>query len=135
MMTPTDLARRLQDLRTHLGSTRQELFKTLLGFAKPGEQFGQGTFSDVINGKRIQTRKADDIAKALEAYAHARNIDFNEISRDTPQQTGSQRQGRKVPEELRGAWFLVQYRGKRRTRSDLIANADYRIAVLVYGAD
>jgi len=136
-MPQPDLPSQLKAVQAHLGCTQERLFESLLGCAAAKETFVLSTFSDVMNGKRNRSRKADQIAKALEVYARTNNLDINQIMsdhpslRDVPREHGD----RKVPDECRGAWLLVQFRGKRKARKDVVATPDYRVAVLVYGAD
>lgn len=136
-MAQSELSNRLKAIQAHLGCTQEDLFKRLRACAGPGETFVLSTFSDVMNGKRDRSRKADQIAKTLDIYARTHEIDLNQIMRDqtslqvNPRESGS----RRVPDECRGAWFLIQYRGKRKARKDVVATPDYRVAVLVYGAD
>jgi hypothetical protein len=136
-MPGSNLARQLQALQIYLGSTQEDLFKLLLNCAAPGEAFAPSTFSDVLNNKRRGTRKAGHIGKALEKYAVEKELHLENIVRDysaTSRDAGQVR-FRAVPQELTGAWFLVQYRGKRFARSDVVAKDDHRIAVLIYGTD
>jgi hypothetical protein len=136
-MPASNLARQLQALQIYVGGTQEDLFKLLLKYAASGEAFAPSTFSDVLNGKRQGTRKAGHIGKALEKYAVAKELHLENIVREyaaTSRDVGQAR-FRAVPQELTGAWFLVQYRGKRFARSDVVAKDDHRIAVLIYGGD
>jgi hypothetical protein len=136
-MAQTELSSRLKAIQAHLGCTQEDLFKRLRSCAGPGQSFVLSTFSDVMNGKRDRSRKANQIAKTLEVYARENDIDLDRITRDQPslRLIPRERGNRKVPDECRGAWFLIQYRGKRKARKDVVAMPDYRVAVLVYGAD
>lgn len=137
-MPGSDLVLNLQALQAHLECTQEKLHQLLLQHTAENEGFSLSTFNNYLNNRHKRARHQPRIAKALDACAKANNYDIAEIvGRHTarPNNVVTRTAGRRLAAHLRGAWFLVQYRGKRNARNDVVANDDYRVGVLVYGAD
>jgi len=136
MASPT-LVTILQALQAFEECTQEHLYQRIKAHAPDGRTFALSTFNNYIHGRHKHPRKVDQIAAAVEAYAASKKYDLDQVvtQHTLAARVRSRPAIRTLPDQLRGGWYLVQYRGKRSAQTDPIADDDYRVAVLVYGAD
>lgn len=143
MAVAPDLIVQLQALQAHYECTQQDLHELLLSHALQGQGWSPSTFSNTLNARHRKPRRTAQISKALAAHVTAHELNLAKIVErhtfvaDSPQPVSpAVPTGRRVvSDQLRGFWFLVQYRGKRSERAERIANEDLRIGVMLYGSD
>jgi hypothetical protein len=134
MASPT-LVTILQALQAFEECTQEHLYQRIKAHAPEGQTFALSTFNNYVHGRHKHPRKVDQIAAAVGAYAASKEYDLNLVVARHTLAAPARPAIRTLPDQLRGGWYLVQYRGKRFAQTDPIANNDYRVAVLVYGAD
>jgi len=132
---PDQLTAILQSLYAHLGSPGKKAFFTkLLPYAT--EKFPYSVFTSAMKGSWPKRKEGRDrIEHAVQRFSAKENIDLHQVLQTSAKQKRDQVQPIRLPKVLRGAWFLIQYRGKREAIDDALANLDFRVAVLVYGQD
>jgi hypothetical protein len=125
-------------LLSHLKCSRRELHKRLLLHAVGKETFGYSTLTTAVNGTWPTGPTRGFIEKALASLVSQlvsdEGLNQTKLTHDYQALLQPQPRGRPIHAYLKGAWFLVQYRGKRNSMSDRIAEPDFRIGVIVYGS-
>lgn len=132
----SDLADLLKVLLAHAGCPANEFHKRLLRHLGPGETIGYTTLTEALKGD-WPPRKGAVIERVMRAYAQELGVDLARLAHDQRSVTRNRTEptGRNLPEYLKGAWLLIQYRGKRKRINDDHADNDVRVAVLIYGDD
>lgn len=97
-------------------------------------EFTQGVNRDKWQASPARIKACMDAAYACAAHHGLSKDDIEKSLQE--RRTPSEETHEALPAALRGAWLMVQYRGRRTTSSrQEFPSLDYRIAVLVYGAD
>jgi hypothetical protein len=131
MSAPTILSDRLKALLKKLQISDGELRQQL------GE-FSGASFSNAVSGRLSPNGPVyPRLMAAIERYADAQQpkLDLVRLVKEFgPASTRPATSNDRILNGLRGAWFMIQYRGKREVVKDEPADPDLRIAVIVFAS-